>query len=222
MSEIKSCGSKKKKAIFKSAFTENAMGHVENLPAPLRMLREEKGVSQQQLALKLGLAKTHIARLESRAIASLSIEDLDRICHGLEHRLEDVIYRFYTAVKRPGLERSKLDAPTYTIHYADGVQICALVKTGKSYFVGVLRIQPHKEWHKEKVITHKEVFIHILQGNLLLKMNNKEHFFKEGENLTLSKPFNYEIYNPHQLKELVAMIYIAEHLFELNADLPIS
>jgi len=35
--------------------------------------------------------------------------------------------------------------------------------------------------------------------------------FKEDENLTLSMPFSYEIHNPHQFKELVAMIYVAAH-----------
>ena len=105
------------------------------------------------------------------------------------------------------MERSKLNMPVYIINYDEGVKICAMVRPGKPYFAGVLKIQPRKEWTKEKVIKRKEIFIHVLEGNLLLKINGKEHLFKEDENLTLSMPSSYEIYNPHQFKELVAMIY---------------
>ncbi|MFH0985799.1 MAG: helix-turn-helix transcriptional regulator [Candidatus Omnitrophota bacterium] len=190
--------------------------------SPLRILREERGMNQKCLASRLGLARNHLIRLESRAIDRLTIAELDRICQGLDYKLEEVIQRFYTKIKRSIVERSKLDTPAYVIHYNEGVRMCVLVGSEKPYLSGVLRIQPYSEWGKESVITKKEIFIHVRQGNLLLKINGKEHLFKEDEHLTLSMPLSYEIYNPHQFKELVAMIYVTAYVVENPGGLKIA
>lgn len=60
----------------------------------IRKIREERGLSQEELALKVGLQQTMLSRIES-ATARASIENynkLGKICDALDYDLVDLLF----------------------------------------------------------------------------------------------------------------------------------
>ncbi|MCJ7645593.1 helix-turn-helix domain-containing protein [bacterium] len=59
-------------------------------PKVLKRLREEKHLTQQQLAFESGLHRTYISQLE-RGIKSPSLDTLQKLSEALEIRLSELI-----------------------------------------------------------------------------------------------------------------------------------
>jgi len=76
--------------------------------ASLRTLREEKGLSQDLLAKKMGLARTQFVRLEKRPWQKLSAGDLLLLSHIMKCSVEDLISYFNRSFNRALLNRSHI------------------------------------------------------------------------------------------------------------------
>ena len=65
---------------------------VTRFPAALRELRQEKGLSQEELADKAGLHRTYISQIE-RGLKSPSLRSLDQIADALGVSLSTLVKR---------------------------------------------------------------------------------------------------------------------------------
>ena len=62
--------------------------------SPLKLLREQKGLSQKQLATRIGMERTRLLRLERKTWGEMSVGDIELISSALGMRLPEVLARF--------------------------------------------------------------------------------------------------------------------------------
>ncbi len=64
-------------------------------PVEIRLLeqRQAAGLSQEQLAQKVGMAQADISRIETRKTSAISLDVLDRLCRALKCQPGDILVR---------------------------------------------------------------------------------------------------------------------------------
>lgn len=168
----------------------------------LRKLREEKGLSQRELAKKLGICKSSLVYFERKAFEDMTVRELKRLSKVFEFNFEELMLS--NGSKKPAITRFSLEKPSFTLDYGEGVRINSHLEKPAAIFAGTLALGPYKTFPKEKAPRGDIVFYLILEGTLTVKSGSEECVLKEGETLALQHPPPYELYNPHQFKEVVA------------------
>ena len=104
------------------------------------------------------------------------------------------------------LLRASRETPLLHLEYPGNIRLLAFLKRPQACFVGFLYIPPQKTLAKENTPQADLVFCSVLEGDLLVTTQSKEYFFRTGENFSLSGSPEYELYNPHQFKELTLVL----------------
>lgn len=172
----------------------------------LRELRQRKGLSQRDFARKMGMNRTHLQRLEHKPWQRLSLEELGQIAETLDMSVEELIQHFQLRSKS-AITRAALRNPFFVIKISTVMQLGALIKNPKDFFVGTVTLAPQKFIPKDQTIQEKFVFYLVLEGNLLVTVSGKEHLIRESECFSLEDPCPYELYNPHQFNKLIALLF---------------
>lgn len=73
----------------------------------IKQLREEAGITQQQLAVKSGVKRPHISNIERGVYKTYKPEILDRLAYGLGKNTRDLIDYIYRQWERPIQETSE-------------------------------------------------------------------------------------------------------------------
>lgn len=177
------------------------------LLSPIKMLREQKGLSQKQLANRIGMERTRLVRLEQKNWGEMSVGDLELISNALGFRVSELLNRF-SGFGREGIaNRTLLAVPHFKVDSGKGYRFGSVLEKPECCFVGTLHIEPQKGVPHAETPKASFIFYLVLEGDLLLTMGCKEYRLREKESFTVNASSSYEFYNPHQFKEASLLIF---------------
>lgn len=172
----------------------------------IRSLRKAKKLSQRELAKKLGIARSQLQRLEAKPFEKMTIAKVNLLSQCLGLTLDEIFeYAGYSELKEK-LTRSTLKNPLLSLSLGEGVELHSFVKDFSSCFIGSLQLSPQKTLSREKLIHNEFFFALVLEGNLHITTLSGHHVIKESECFTFKGKPSFELYNPHQFRNLYALI----------------
>ena len=173
----------------------------------IRMLRKEKGVSQEELARKAHIDRTTIARLECGIFKSLSMEHLNGIAGAIGIDLKTLLLKAESMGESLSY-RGHLNEITFALEYpAEGFRIMSLTPKRKEFFFGKIEIQPQRTIPFDKLPHPEQVYLHCLEGKVLLLREAREFLLRPGDCFAFSGLSEYELYNSDQFK-VASTLYI--------------
>ncbi len=175
--------------------------------SPLKMLREQKGLSQKQLAHRIGMERTRLVRLEQKNWGEMSVGDLERIASALGVRLSEILARFSGFGHEGIADRTLLAAPHFKVDSGKGYRFGSVLEKPGACFIGTLHIEAQKTVPALETPKANFIFFLVLEGDLLMTMGCKEYRIREKESFTVNAANAYEFYNPHQFKETSLLIF---------------
>lgn len=171
----------------------------------IRVLRKNRGFSQEELAKKAQVDRTTIARVECGIFKTLSVEKLDRIAQAIGMDLKTLLHKA-DFVSETASYRGQTSHVEFTLDYAeDGFKIISHTPKRKEFFFGKIEIQPQKTVETGKLPHPEQIYLHCLEGKVLLIRDSREFLLKPGDCFTFCGFTDYEIYNPDQFKTASAL-----------------
>jgi transcriptional regulator with XRE-family HTH domain len=135
-----------------------------SLGEAIRLLRKEKGISQEELAKKAQVDRSTIARVECGIFKSLSVEKLEGIAGAIGTDLKTLLIRS-DSVAGPANVRSQLGRIEFALEYPeDGFRIVSHVPKRKEFFFGKIEIEPQKTIPSSKLPHPDQIYLHTLEG----------------------------------------------------------
>ena len=166
----------------------------------IRQLRKEKGLSQEELAKKARIDRTTIARVECGIFKSLSMGKLEGIASAIGVEMKALLLKA-DSMGEPSPYRGQLSHAEFVLEYpSDGFRITSHTPKKKEFFFGKIEIQPQKTIPASKLPHPEQVYLHSLEGKLLLTRERKEFLLKPGDCFAFAGHGGYEFYNPDQFK----------------------
>jgi len=83
----------------------------------------------------------------------------------------------------------------------DGFKIISLTPKRREFFFGRIEIEPHVTVASPKLPHPEQLYLHCLDGKLLLTSQARESLLKPGDCFIFSGFSDYEFYNPDGLKK---------------------
>ena len=171
----------------------------------IRMLRKEKGVSQEQLARKAHIDRTTIARVECGIFKSLSTEKLGGIAVAIGIDLKTLLLKAESMGESVSY-RGHMSRIAFALEYpTEGFRIVSLTPKRKEFFFGKIEIQLQRTVPSDKLPHPEQVYLHCLEGKVLLVRESKEFLLRPGDCFAFSGYSDYELYNPDQFKVTSAL-----------------
>lgn len=177
----------------------NSIGQV------IRALRKEKGISQEHLARKAHIDRTTIARLECGIFKSLSMKKLEDIAAAIDVDIKTLLLKAESTGEAFHY-RGHLDRIEFVLEYPDeGFRLISLIPRKKELFFGRIEVEAQKSIASKSLPHPEQVYLHPLEGKIVLTRERKEFLLKNGDCLAFSAFTDYELYNPDPLKKVSAL-----------------
>lgn len=172
---------------------------------PLRRLRDERGISQRELAVALGLTRSHIQRMEEKKCESFSLSEMVGIAEAFSLRLEDLLFHFDP---RPAfhLNRGRTDKPYRKLEFQEGAVLALLTRSEFPFSTGLLTLKPKTVLDRKHAPRSDFIWGLVLQGEVLMTLGCKEAFFRTDEFFKITRHAFYEMYNPHSIKDALLLM----------------
>ena len=184
----------------------NGNSHGNESLSHIQLLRQKKGLSQRSLAKKLGICKSSLVHFEKKAWEKLTVGELRLLSDVLEIKFEDLLMH-PNGSNGDTIDRASLNDPLFVMEYGEGIRISSHLKNPGVTFFGVVTLAPHKTFLREKTPRAEWVSYFVLDGILAVNTGLRDCVLKEGDSLTLRSCSRYELYNPHQFKEIKAVLF---------------
>ncbi len=176
-----------------------SIGHV------IRALRKEKGISQEELARKVQVDRTTIARIECGIFKSVSMERLEGIAAAIGMDFKTLLLKVQPSDESTS-HRGHLNQVAFSLDYPeDGFRIASLTPKRREFFFGRIEIHPQRTISSSKLPHPDQIYVHLLDGKMLLTRLAKELLLKAGDCFIFSGTSDYEFYNPDLLKSTSAL-----------------
>lgn len=176
-----------------------------SIGAVIRNLRKERGFSQEELAQKAHVDRTTIARVECGIFKSLSVEKLELIAVAIGMDLKTLLVKA-DSVGESMSYRGHLSQIEFTLDYPEeGFKILSHIPKRKEFFFGRIEIKPQKTIASIKLPHPEQIYLHTLEGKVLLTRDSKQFLLKTGDCFAFTGLANYEFYNPDQFKPASAL-----------------
>ncbi len=170
----------------------------------IKMMRKEKGLSQEELAKQTHIDRTTIARVECGIFKSLSIEKLDVIAQAFGIDLKILLLKCSSEGEALTL-RGHMSRIEFALEYPEaGFRIISFIPKRKEFFFGKIEIQPQRTIPSDKLPHPEQVYLHALEGKTVLIRDLNEFLLKPGDCFAFSGLSDYELFNPDQLKQTSA------------------
>jgi len=167
----------------------------------IQLIRKEKGLSQEELAKRTHIDRTTIARVESGVFKSLSIEKLEAIAQAFGIDLKALLLKCSSEGEALTL-RGHVSRVEFALEYPEaGFRIISFIPKRKEFFFGKIEIQPQRAIPSDKLPHPDQVYLHALEGKIVLIRDLNEFLLKPGDCFAFSGLSDYELFNPDQLKE---------------------
>ncbi len=171
----------------------------------IRLLRKEKGFTQEGLSRKAQVDRTTIARIECGIFQSLSMLKLQAIATALEIDLNTMLLKS-NSMGEVLTCRGDVGRVEFTLEYPEhGFRILSLIPKRKEFFFGKIEIGAQKTILSPQLPHPEQIYLHPLEGKILLTRQGQASLLKIGEYFAFSGLSDYELYNPDQLKQASAL-----------------
>lgn len=165
----------------------------------IRILRKERGMSQQELAKRAGINRTTIARIETGVFKSLSLHNLEQVAEGLGLDLSTLLLKA-ESIGESYIHRGNVNKVEFVLDYPEeGFRISSLLPKRKEFFFGKIELQPRATATTKKLPHAEQICIHTMDGKVLLTRGGRDYLLKTGECSGFSGLMHYELYNPSQI-----------------------
>lgn len=172
----------------------------------IRSLRKEKRLSQEELAHIASVDRTTIARVEGGVFKSLSVEKLEAIAAAIGTDLKSLLLKADSAEEKLAF-CGQLNRIEFSLDYPqDGFRIDSPMPRQKEFFLGKIAIQPQKTIPWAKLPHPDQIYIHLLEGKMLLTRQAQQCLLKPGDCFTFAGKMDYEFYNPDPFKTCVTLL----------------
>jgi len=166
----------------------------------IRLIRKEKGITQEVLARNARVDRTTVARIECGIFKSISVEKLDGIAAAIGVDLKTLFLKAGSMGESVSY-RGHLSQIEFSLDYPqEGFRIVSHFPKQREFFFGRIVIEPHKTIVSKKLPHPQQIYLHSLEGKLLLTLSQKEFLLKPGDCFAFSGLGDYELYNPDQFK----------------------
>ena len=167
----------------------------------IRIMRKEKGFSQEGLAKRTHIDRTTIARVESGVFKSLSIAKLEAIAQVFGIDLKALLHKCSSEGEALTL-RGHMSRVEFALEYPEaGFRIISFIPKRKEFFFGKIEIQAQRTIPSDKLPHPEQVYLHALEGKIVLIRDLNEFLLKPGDCFAFSGLSDYELFNPDQLKK---------------------
>jgi len=167
----------------------------------IKLMRKEKGLSQEELAKKTSIDRTTIARVECGMFRSLSVEKLEAIATALGMDLKTLLLKSASEGEALTL-KGHASQIEFSLEYPEaGFRIVSFIPKTQEFFFGKIEIKAQKTIPSSKLPHPDQIYLHSLDGKMLLVCEMREFLLKPGDYFAFSGLSDYELYNPDQLKE---------------------
>lgn len=137
----------------------------------IRNLRENKGLSQSELARNAGISNDYMNKIELSKVSNVGIEILEAIAQALGTSAAELIYEAELNKRPP----NAYDAPSYTPH---DVPVVGLAKAGRGGFFDNLG-HPPGDWphkiHRPEDVTDPLAYAVTVDGDSMEPVLKKGH-----------------------------------------------
>lgn len=172
----------------------------------IRVLRKERGISQQELAKKSGVNRTTIARIETGVFKSLSIQNLEHVASALGLDLSTLLLKA-ESMGSSFIHRGNLNKVEFILDYPEeGFRISSLLPRRREFFFGKIEMNPRCTAPTRKLPHAEQIAIHSMEGRILLTRGGQDYLLKPGDCSGFSGMIHYELYNPSQIHSAVAFL----------------
>ena len=166
----------------------------------IRLIRKEKGITQEALARNARVDRTTVARIECGIFKSISVEKLDGIAAAIGVDLKTLFLKAGSMGESVSY-RGHMSQIEFTLDYPqEGFRIVSHFPKQREFFFGRIVTQPHKTIVSKKLPHPQQIYLHSLEGKLLVTLDQKEFLLKPGDCFAFSGLGDYELYNPDQFK----------------------
>lgn len=171
----------------------------------IRSLRKERGFSQEALAHMARVDRTTIARVECGIFKSLSVEKLEMIAVAIGVDLKTLLIKADSLGESLSY-RGRLGQAEFVLDFPDaGFRILSHIPKRKEFFFGKIEIEPQKTLPSATLPHPQQIYLHALEGKILLSRQNRQFLLKTGDCFAFSGLGEYEFYNPDQFKPAASL-----------------
>lgn len=155
----------------------------------IKKIRLQQKRSQQELASACGYAKSHLSKIESGKVVP-SLGALDKIAEALRTRVSVLLGE---------------NSHEEIVHNPGKQALSEMIETAKGYSIFPFAVEYHDKkmqpflfiTKKSKHIPHttcheSEEFIYVLEGEMILKIGNKEYSLKAGDGLYFNARYDHQ------------------------------
>ncbi|MBI3317283.1 MAG: helix-turn-helix domain-containing protein [Candidatus Omnitrophica bacterium] len=171
----------------------------------IRHFRKQLGLSQQELAGKAGVDRTTIARLECGIMKTISMDKLEGIAAALGMDIKTLLIKAESMGESLSC-RSDTTRVEFSLDFpGEGFRIVSHIPKRRDFFFGKIEIEAHKAVATERLPHPEQIYLHALDGKILLNREGKEFLLKAGDCFAFSGRASYELYNPDLMKGCSAL-----------------
>jgi len=172
----------------------------------IRLLRKEKRISQEDLAMEARVARSTIVRIERGVFKSISMKTLSDIARafGLDPK---VLLLRAESVGESLTCRGHVNQAAFVLDYPDqGFRILSLIPRKKEFFFGKIEIHPERTIPSYTLPHPDQICLNVIEGEILLTREGKSFRLKSGDYLAFSGPGEYELQNTQLVKPACAFL----------------
>jgi len=174
-------------------------------------LREEKGMSQRELAQASGISRGRLRRLENGRFEEVTLEELKRMAGILSADIRD----FLAATGESGILPEIVKAGETTFQYElpqAGCRIASYHAPRPDFFSGKLLVAAQKRIAPQYVPKAPSVLIQVVLGQLRIEIRQAGYEIREGDSIVFPGDTPYTIENPALREALANLITVPSFL----------
>ncbi len=175
----------------------------------VRALRQEKGLSLDELAENIGVKKAALQSLENKHWKKLSLDELELFAEAFDMPSEELLchFKFHSSELSEDEMRSSQKDPFFVSEILEGVKVESYVRRPRDFFIGTIVIPSQRTIPANQTPKADYIFYGVLKGELLVTLPKKKYVLKPGSRFSLDSPIPYELYSSHPCREAVLAIH---------------
>jgi transcriptional regulator with XRE-family HTH domain len=181
-------------------------------PSILRQLREQRNLSQRELARKMGVSRIQLQWMENKHPERLLLREVKLMAGALQYSLPALMKIMgFEGELDPKFFRCSLDQPVSNIRFDDGVELASILEQGGKAFAGRLSLLPQKSFSLKQLPGRVDyVFAKVMQGMAFVEGCGSPMILKEKEGLFIDSGAQLnkiEMQNNHSVQKLSVLFF---------------
>ena len=174
-----------------SQSNENGKSH-----SLLRRLRENKQMSQTELANRALISRRKLQKMEKKKLGELQIGEIIDFAKGIGYEFMDLLQLLHEGNRdNSGILKFSFDKPLSTIRFREGVELLTFVENGAKDFIGLLNLEASKSLDWKNLPMADVLFGFVLKGRLLVDSLGVEKVVEEKSCFCIPGFTPFELHN---------------------------